>query len=146
MSGKDFLFQLESRYSGDGNAVESLRLSRDIDGEWQALDLSVQSPGFELFCCALMSCQHRYFRVNCAENGILLERARGELHITTDEDWHIRHLLVSFSGHLRSRRPDAALLDYIVERMQHCPVSSNLRPIDDASVLLAFVEPEDAGV
>jgi hypothetical protein len=141
MAGRDFLYRLEGRYGGDQNDIESLVLQRDIEGEWRPVDLSARSPGFELFCCALMSCQHLYFRVNCAENGLLLTQATGELHVTTDEDWHIQHLLVSFSGHLRSGQPSAALVDYIIERMHHCPVSSNLRPIEDLSVLLAFVEP-----
>ena len=140
--GRDFLFRLESRYSGDDNDIAELSVARDIDGEWLPVELSVRSPGFELFCNALMSCQHTYFRLNCAENGVVLERARGELHVTTDEEWHIRHLLVSFTGYLRSRGPDEALVDYIVERMQHCPVSSNLRPVADSSIMLAFVEPD----
>ncbi len=138
MAGRDFLYRLDCRYSGEDNAIEALELRRDIEGEWREVGLSVRSPGFELFCSALMSCQHTYFRMNCAENGLLLAHARGELHITTDEDWHIRHLLVSFSGHLRSGRPNAELVDYIIERMQHCPVSSNLRPVPDSQVLLAF--------
>ena len=142
MPGKDFLFRLESRYSGDANEIADLEVSRDIEGEWRPVELSVRSPGFELFCNALMSCQHTYFRMNCAENGVVLAGARGELHVTTDADWHILHLLVSFTGYLRSGEPDAGLVDYIIERMQHCPVSSNLRPVADSSIMLAFVEPD----
>ena len=78
------------------------------------------------FINALFSCQHLYMRTNCAERDIVLESATGELDVITNEDWVIQHAAVRFTGKIHSGEPTRSALDYIIERMHHCPVSSNL--------------------
>jgi len=140
MPTREFLFRLSCSYEGDDNRITDMQVSRQADGEWVAFDLDILTPGFDIFCYALLTCQHTYLRLNCAEKGILLERLDGEMHLSADEDWNIQHLLLSFSARLRSGEPDDAIIDYVIERMQQCPVSKSLHPIPDTSVLLAFVE------
>jgi hypothetical protein len=146
MPTREFLFRLTCTYAGDDNRIVQLRVARPVEGEWVALDLNTLTPGFDVFCYALLSCQHTYLRLNCAEKGLLLERVDGEMHLSADNDWNIRHLSMSFSARLRNGEPDHETVDYIIERMQQCPVSKSLRPIPDCSVLLAFVESESEGV
>jgi len=140
MPTREFLFRLNCSYDGDDNRITDMQVSRQADGEWVAFDLDILTPGFDIFCYALLTCQHTYLRLNCAEKGILLERLDGEMHLSTDEDWNIRHLLLSFSARLRTGEPDDATVGYIIERMQQCPVSKNMRPVADTNILLAFVE------
>ena len=140
MPTREFLFRLSCSYNGDDNQITDLHVSTQANGEWVAFDLNTLTPGFDIFCYALLTCQHTYLRLNCAEKGILLERLDGEMHLSADEDWNIQHLLLSFSARLRSGEPDDAIIDYVIERMQQCPVSKSLHPIADTSVLLAFVE------
>lgn len=140
MPTREFLFRLSCTYSGDDNDIGDLKVWKQTDGEWTVFEPSVLTPGFETFCYSLLNCQHTYMRLNFAENGLLLERVDGEMHLSAGEDWDIQHLLLSFSARLRSGEPDDATVDYVIERMQQCPVSKNLRPIADSSVLLAFVE------
>lgn len=131
---------MQCRYRGDENAVESLQVYRDEKGTRQPFELGLLTPGFEVFCYALLTCQHTYLRLNCAERGLLLDCVQGEMHLSTDEDWLLRHQFLSFSMRLRGGEPDADTVDYLVERMQQCPVSKNLRPIGDSQIVLAFVD------
>ena len=140
MPARDFLFRLSCSYDGDDNHVVQLQVARQVEGGWVPFELNTLTPGFDIFCYALLTCQHTYLRLNCAEKGLLLERIDGEMHLSADDDWNVGHLLMSFSARLRSGEPDDATVDYIIERMQQCPVSKNIRPIPDSSVLLAFVE------
>jgi len=142
MHTREFLFRFKSTYTGDDNQVADLQVWKQVDGDWVDFDFGVRSPGFEMFCLALLTCQHTYLRLNCAEKGILLDHVDGEMHLSAGEDWEIHHLLMSFSASPRSgvaEVPDSETIDYIIERLQHCPVSVNMRPIADCSVLFAFV-------
>lgn len=142
MPTKDFLIRFKCSYEGEDNLVKGLEVwKQSEEGDWRTFDLGIRTPGFEIFCYALLTCQHTYLRLNCAEKGVLLERVDGEMHLSAHEDWEIGHLLMSFSARPRSLVPDPDTVDYIIERLQDCPVSRNMRPIADCSVLLAFVEP-----
>ncbi len=140
MSGREFLFSMQCRYKGDENAVESLQVFRDEEGVRQPFELHLLTPGFDVFCYALLTCQHTYLRLNCAERGLLLDCVQGEMHLSTDEDWLLQRQFLSFSMRLRTGEPEADTVDYLVDRMQQCPVSRNLRPIGDNQVVLAFVD------
>lgn len=51
----------------------------------------------------------------------------------------MQRLHLQFDARLASGRPSADDIDYIIERMQHCPVSVNLRHVADSKTVLAFL-------
>lgn len=120
-------------YEGDSNAVASLAVEHEVDGEWQPFDLHTRSPGFDIFVYALFACQHMYFRVNCAERGLLLNSASGSIAVGADSNWKMESVNIHFSGELGRGEANPDDIDYIVARMQQCPVSCNLREIPDAT-------------
>jgi hypothetical protein len=127
MPERHFSMRLKSTYEGDANAVASLAVEQLVDGQWQPLDLGLASPGFDIFVYAVFTCQHMYFRVNCAERGLLLNSADGSIVIGADKDWNMETLQVHFSGQLGSGQASPDDIDYIVSRMKQCPVSLNIR-------------------
>jgi len=126
MSDRYFDLRLSSTYQGEENKVDELNVEVLADNKWETLDLSIRSPGFLQFVNALFSCQHLYMRTNSAERNLLLDSATGELHVQTDEDWHIKVATIIFNAKLKSGSPTQDDIDYITDRMTHCPVSSNL--------------------
>jgi hypothetical protein len=128
MSDRHFHLKLHSTYETDENKVKDLAIEVLNNGQWEPLDLGIRSPGFLLYINALFSCQHLYMRANSAECGIELDSADGELLVDTDEGWHLKNITVHFDAHIRRGTPTQANLDYINERLYHCPVSSNLPP------------------
>lgn len=95
-------------------------------GEWEALDLNINSAGFLLFINGLFSCQHLYMRSNSAERNLHFASSNAELFVETDENWEITQAQVSFVAKLKSGEATDDDLEYIIERMHHCPVSTNL--------------------
>jgi uncharacterized OsmC-like protein len=138
VSERNFNMRLRGTYEGDGNTVAGLEVEHQVDGQWQPLDLGPGSPGFDIFTYAVLTCQHMYFRVNCAERGLLLDGAEGSIVIGADRDWKIKILQVHFTGRLRSGQASPDDISYIISRMKQCPVSRNLSDIPDAetSVIL----------
>ena len=138
MSERNFSMRLRSTYKEDTNAIAGLEVEHIVAGEWHPLDLGLVSPGFDIFVYAVFTCQHMYFRVNCAERGLVLNSADGSITIGTDKDWNMETLQVHFSGRLRSGQASPDDIDYIVSRMQQCPVSLNIReaPDTEATVIL----------
>ena len=76
MSERNFNMRLKSTYEGDTNTIASLEVEHRVKGEWQPLDLGIASPGFDIFVYAIFACQHRFFRVNCAERKLVLKIKR----------------------------------------------------------------------
>ena len=132
MSERSFNMRLKSTYEGDGNIIASLEVEHRVKGEWQPLDLGIASPGFDIFVYAIFACQHRFFRVNCAERKLVLNSAEGNIVVGADKDWNMETLQVHFSGQLGSGQASPVDIDYIIERMQQCPVSRNIREVPDA--------------
>lgn len=130
MNNRYFNLRLSCTYQDKENTVDQLLVEVLNDGRWEELDLSVRSPGFLLFINGLFSCQHLYMRVNSAECGIRLASAEGELKVTTGEFWDITSAEVSFNAKIISGNPTAKDMEYILERMKHCPVSTNLPHLD----------------
>lgn len=126
MTERHFQLRLDCRYQGTENTLDSLKLESLKDGAWEELSLDIRSPGFLLFINGLFSCQHLYMRTNCAERGLIIDSASGELRVSADETWHISKTWVTFRVKLRSGEPSENDIAYIIERMGHCPVSSNL--------------------
>lgn len=127
MSELNFSMRLRSTYAGDENTVAGLEVEHMVDGEWQPLDLGVTAPGFDIFIYAVFTCQHMFFRINCAERGLLLDSAEGSILIGADADRNMQTMRVHFSGRLGSGLISPGDIDYIVSRMEQCPVSRNIR-------------------
>lgn len=127
MSDRHFHLKLDATYIEAENKVDDLNLQVLHEGIFEPLnDLGIRSPGFLLFINALFSCQHLYMRTNCAERALVLESTQGELQVNTSETWEIKDIDVLFNGQLKSGSPSQDDLNYITERMRHCPVSTNL--------------------
>lgn len=140
MTERIFDIRLSTRYEGTDNKIASLDAEILQDGTWQKLTVDTLSAGFLLLCYGLSSCQHLYFRTNAAERDLLLASSKGRIHVIADEDWHIRHIDVRFEGILRGGMPAQSDIDYIIERMSHCPVSTNLVKPADYSTMVTFLE------
>lgn len=133
MTARTFRMRMRCDYQGSDNSVTGLAVEHRVEDRWEPFDLGLRSPGFEIFVYAVFACQHQYFRVNCAERGLLLAAAQGDIDIGVDGDWRMQSLAVRFSGRLASGSPAAGDSDAIAARMQQCPVSGNLRPPPGAS-------------
>ena len=132
MSKRNFDMRLKCQYEGDTNDIAGLGVEHKVDNEWVSLDLGIASPGFDIFVYAIFACQHRFFRVTCAERKLCLNSAEGSITIGADKDWHMETLQVHFSGKLDSGQPGPHDIDAVVARMKQCPVSRNLRDIPDS--------------
>ena len=132
MSERNFEMRLLGTYEGDTNAIASLEVRHKVNGQWEPLELALDSPGFDIFVYSIFTCQHRFFRVNCAERNLVLNSAEGSIVIGADRDWNMETLQVNFTGRLDSGEAGSNDIDYIVSRMQQCPVSRNIREIPDA--------------
>ena len=126
MTDRHFHLRLSCNYKTDKNDVTDLAVEIWLDDEWKTLHLNVNSPGFLLLVYGLFSCQHLYMRINSAERNLILDSASGELKLTADEFWNIKKVKVNFKAKLKSGKPSDDDIDYIIDRMGHCPVSSNI--------------------
>jgi hypothetical protein len=126
MTNRYFYLRLNCTYQGSENNIDDLAIESRNDKGWEKLDLNIRSPGFLLFINGLFSCQHLYLRTNSAERNLLLESATGDLQVTTNEVWRIQSAIVTFNVKLKSGLPTEDDINYIIDRMGHCPVSTNL--------------------
>ena len=126
MNDRYFHLRLKSTYKDDKNEIEELVIECLNDNKWGILDLNIRSPGFLLFINGLFSCQHLYMRINSAERNLVLESATGEMKIIAGEFWNIKDATITFNANLKSGSPTQDDINYVTDRMQHCPVSSNL--------------------
>jgi hypothetical protein len=138
MSERDFSMRLNSTYEGNTNAIARLEVEHKVGDNWQPLDLGLASPGFDIFVYAVLTCQHMYFRVNCAERGLVLNNAAGSIAVGADRDWKLESLQVHFSGQLDAGQASPGDIDYIVSRMKQCPVSRNIQEIPDAKTTVTL--------
>jgi len=139
VSERSFNMRLRCCYQGDTNEISSLEVEHRFEDEWVPLDLGLATPGFDIFVYAIFTCQHRFFRVVCAERKLMLDSAEGNITIAADQDWHMEALQVHFSGKLNSGQSSADDIEAIVSRMKQCPVSRNLAaiPHTESTVSLA---------
>ena len=138
MSDRNFEMRLNCRYTAPDNTIDQLSVDTMVDGEWQALNLHLKSPGFQLFNYGLFSCQHLYFRSNAAERGLKLASATAHIIVETDINWNITLVNVDFRGLLTSGSPTKETIDYIIERMGLCPVSTNMKEVADSKRSVTF--------
>ena len=140
MTERIFDIRLSTIYEGADNKITSLDAEILHEGEWRTLSIDTLSAGFLLLCYGLGSCQHLYFRTNAAERDLLLESSEGRVQVVADEDCHILRIEVQFEGILRDGMPTQSDIDYIIDRMAHCPVSTNLVKPADSSTIVTFLE------
>ena len=136
MSQHDFHLRLSCHYKDPDNTIDGLDVELLTGDGWQALDLNPLSPGFLLFVYTMFHCQHTYMRLNCAERKLMLKSAGGSIDVVASEAWVVEQLHIDFSGVLKSGSPAEGDIDYIIDRMQHCPVSMNLKPFADSHTRL----------
>ncbi|MDH5388308.1 MAG: AF1514 family protein [Gammaproteobacteria bacterium] len=126
MTDRHFHLRLNCNYESEKNDVTDLLVEILLENEWKTLHLSVKSPGFLLLVYGLFSCQHLYMRTNSAERNLILQSATGELKLIAGEFWNIQSVDVAFNVILKSGQPVDDDIAYIIDRMGHCPVSTNL--------------------
>ncbi len=71
MDGHLFNMRLGCSYSGDKNSISDLEVKHRVRDRWRRLDLSITTPGFDIFVYSALACQHTCFLINCAERGLL---------------------------------------------------------------------------
>jgi hypothetical protein len=127
MEERVFHLRSVATHNGDSNDLASLEieLESDGEGEWQALALTSLSPPFRAFVCSALMCQHAYLRMNAAERDLILQEARGELWLTS-EDWLVRDITAHFKLLLLEGHPSPEDLEAIAQHMRDCPISKNL--------------------
>ena len=140
MKQHDFQLRMNCRYEEPDNSLEQIDIWTLIEGEWKALDINAKTPGFQALCYALFSCQHLYFRVNAAERGLLLDSAEGGISLAIDDKWSIQSIRVDFTGKVKSGIQSKEDIDYIIERMGHCPVSTNIKDVDDTETTVTLID------
>ncbi len=123
---RHFHLKLICSYETEKNDIKDLAIQVLHDNEWEELDLGIRSPGFLLYINALFSCQHLYMRANSAECDLILESSTGEILVNAGEFWNLKDVTVSFNAKIKSGTPTEENINYISERMTHCPVSTNL--------------------
>jgi hypothetical protein len=133
-----FQMRLQCRYQQPHNSVAELRVQNFEKGAWTDFELGFGQPGFLMFVYAILNCQHLYMRTNAAERGLLLDAARGSIEVVADQDWVVQKLHVRFQGQLQSGTPAPGDVGYIIDRMQHCPVSINLKDVADSHTAVDF--------
>ena len=140
MSERITRMRLHSQYAGPENAIKELSAEQLLDGAWEPFELTIRSPGFDIYTWSALTCQHTYFRLNCAEKGLILDSATAEIAITLADDWKMLGLRVEISAKLKSGTVTQEIKDYILGRMQHCPVSINTCATENDLAIIRFVD------
>ena len=133
-----FQLRLNSTYESSDNKLQQLLVEHVVDSEWQPLALSERSPGFLIYAYSIFTCQHLFMRNNCAERGIELASASGEMVLVADAEWRLEQMHISFDAKAAKGTASADDREYIISRMGQCPVSKNLPQITDTQVRLNF--------
>lgn len=137
----DFTFQmlLHCHYIDDENNTDQLHIEHLVDDNWQELDLSTTTPGFDIFMYAILTCQHMYFKNNATNYGLVLDSSEGLLTVIADEHRSIGTLNVEFTGKLKKGEATQEIVDSISARMALCPVSINLKDIKNKHITASFI-------
>ena len=138
MSNFTFQMILRCSYTGDDNDVSKSTVEHLVDGDWHELTLSTDSPGFDIFLYAILTCQHMYFKNNAAEYGLVMNSSEGFITVIADEHRSIQSLHVDFKGMLKKGVASTEIIDSIAARMDLCPVSINLKDFLDRKITVVF--------
>lgn len=138
MSDLTFQMLLQSHYTGDDNNIEKIHAEHLVDDNWQEFNINNNTPGFDTFMYAIISCQHMFFRMNAAEYGLVMDSSEGLITIITNEHRSIDTLNVEFKGKLTKGTITSDAVDSIAARMALCPVSINLKDIPNNHIAASF--------
>ena len=126
MSKHIFYLRMAVDYGPTENEITSLEVDVLNDNEWETLDLNTTTPGFLIFVYSIFTCQHMFLRTNATERKLAFRSSRAELMVEASEDWFLEKVYVKFIVKLAAGEAKGDDTDYIVSRMQQCPVSKNL--------------------
>jgi uncharacterized OsmC-like protein len=126
MSKHIFNLRMAVDYGPTENEIASLQADVLNENEWETLDLNTTTPGFLIFVYSIFTCQHMFLRTNATERQLTFKSSRAELLVETSEDWFLEKVYVKFIVKLAAGTANENDIDYIVSRMQQCPVSKNL--------------------
>ena len=138
MNNLTFQMILRCNYTGDENDVSQLTVEHLVDGDWHELTLSTDSPGFDIFLYAILTCQHMYFKNNAAEYGLVMNSSEGFITVIANEHRSIQSLHVDFKGMLKKGIANTEIINSIAARMDLCPVSINLKDFLDRKITVVF--------
>ena len=126
MSKHIFNLRMAVDYGPTENEIASLQVDVLNENEWETLELNTTTPGFLIFVYSIFTCQHMFLRTNATERKLAFKSSRAELLVETSEDWLLEKVYVKFIVKLSAGEANDDDTDYLVSRMQHCPVSKNL--------------------
>lgn len=126
MSKHIFNLRMAVDYGPTENEIASLQADVLNENEWETLDLDTTTPGFLIFVYSIFTCQHMFLRTNATERKLAFKSSRAELLVEASEDWFLEKVYVKFIVKLAAGKANENEIDYIVSRMQQCPVSKNL--------------------
>ena len=126
MSKHNFNLRMAVGYGPTENEITSLEVDVLNDNEWETLDLNTTTPGFLIYVYSIFTCQHMFLRTNATERELAFKSSRGELIVEASEDWFLEKVYVKFIVKLAAGEAKGDDTNYIVSRMQQCPVSKNL--------------------
>ena len=79
-----------------------------------------------------------FLRTNATERKLAFKSSRAELMVEASEDWLLEKVYVKFFVKLAAGEANDDDTDYIVSRMQQCPVSKNLPQDIDIDTSVEF--------
>ena len=126
MSKHIFNLRMAVDYGPTENEIATLLADVLNENEWETLDLNTTTPGFLIFVYSIFTCQHMFLRINATERKLAFKSSRAELLVEASEDWLLEKVYVKFIVKLAAGKANENDIDYIVSRMQQCPVSKNL--------------------
>ena len=121
-----FNLSLKATYVPSDNQMDTLEVTVLGEDGWEPLELSTMTPGFLIYVYAIFTCQHLYLRTNGAERGLEFASSKGHILVETSAEWLLEKVAVDFQVNLAAGEASSDDVDYIVSRMQRCPVSKNL--------------------
>jgi uncharacterized OsmC-like protein len=133
-----FNLRMAADYGPTDNEITSLEVDVLNDNEWEVLDLNTMTPGFLIYVYSMFTCQHMYLRTNATERNLAFKSSRATFLVETSEDWLLEKVYVKFIVKLAAGEANDDDTDYIVSRMQQCPVSKNLPKNIDIDTSVEF--------
>jgi len=138
MSKHIFNLRMNTVYASSENDIAVLDVEVMDDNEWKTLDLDTRTPGFLIYVYSIFTCQHMYLRTNGIERELSFASSSGSILVEASEEWQLEKIHVGFSVKLASGDADEDDTNYIISRMQQCPVSRNLPHNLDTETHVSF--------
>ncbi len=144
MTDLPFHFRLQSLHGEPEPASGALGVwfRNDDSSPWQALEPTLQTPGFRLYLLSLLLCQHHYLVANALERDLPLAKVEGVLTVTTSSSWIIETVSGTFRVSLEAAQGEAPpvlepdTIAFLERRMKVCPVSRNLPETVSKSIVV----------